>query len=73
MAKMPGNKRHLAMGALEQAEETMPAKEIVFDIYSGVLEKKSVWVESVRGLDAAKERMEQIADQKLGNYFIFDP
>lgn len=68
-----GQERNLAMEALEQGEEAMRAKEIVFDIYSGVPEEKSVWIESVRGLAAAKERMEQIADQKRGNYFIFDP
>jgi hypothetical protein len=49
----------------------MDSPEPVFDIFSGVLDKDAVWVESVRGLANARERMERIAVEKPGPYFVF--
>ena len=42
-----------------------------FDIFSGVPDKNAVWVECVRGLSNARERMGQIAAKKPGRYFLF--
>ncbi len=42
-----------------------------FDIFSGAPDKNAVWVECVRGLSNARERMEQIAAKKPGRYFLF--
>jgi hypothetical protein len=42
-----------------------------FDIFSGVPDKNAVWVECVRGLSNARERMGQIAAEKPGRYFLF--
>jgi hypothetical protein len=40
-----------------------------FDIFSGTA-KKAMWIEAVEGLSNARERMEQIAADKPGQYFI---
>jgi hypothetical protein len=42
-----------------------------FDIFSGTPDKDAVWVECVLGLSNARGRMEQIAAQKPGRYFLF--
>ena len=42
----------------------------VFDIFSGT-RKNAVWIETVEGLSAARERPQQIAGEKPGQYFIF--
>lgn len=44
---------------------------LTFDIFAGVFEQNAMWLEAVQGLDHAKTRMEQIASQKPGNYFVF--
>lgn len=44
---------------------------LTFDIFSGVFERNALWVEAVQGLDHATKRMEQIASQKPGQYFVF--
>ena len=44
---------------------------LTFDIFAGVFEQNPMWLEAVQGLDHAKTRMEQIASQKPGNYFVF--
>lgn len=44
-----------------------------FDIFSGAPDKDATWLECVRGLSNARERMEQIAAEKPGRYFIFAP
>jgi hypothetical protein len=43
-----------------------------FDIFSGLPGKNAKWVESAAGLDAAKQRMKQLAAQHPGSYFIFN-
>ncbi len=42
-----------------------------FDIFSGALDKNAIWLECVNGLSNARERMEQIAAEKPGRYFVF--
>lgn len=46
-------------------------REPNFDIFRGLPDKNAVWVEAVEGLSAARDRMEQIARDKPGNYFVF--
>ena len=48
-------------------EQTEPR----FDIFSGQIDKNALWIETVEGLSNARERMEQIAAEKPGQYFIF--
>jgi hypothetical protein len=43
-----------------------------FDIFSGT-PKKAMWIEAVEGLSNARERMQQIAEEKPGQYFLFCP
>jgi CheY-like chemotaxis protein len=47
--------------------ETIPK----FDIFAGAPEREAMWVCAVSGLANAKERMEQIALERPGRYFIF--
>ena len=42
----------------------------LFDIFSGTF-KKASWIEAVQGLSNARERMQQIAEEKPGQYFLF--
>ena len=49
----------------------MENREPKFDIFSGRIDKNALWIESVEGLSNARERMEQIATEKPGQYFIF--
>ena len=46
-------------------------KEPTFDIFSGASDKDALWVEAVQGLARARERMEEIAAEKPGQYFLF--
>jgi hypothetical protein len=43
-----------------------------FDIFSGTL-KDGLWLETVEGLSNARERLQQIAEEKPGQYFLFCP
>jgi len=45
----------------------MPA----YDIFSGRVDKKAVWIETVEGLGNAYELMTKIAAETPGLYFIF--
>lgn len=45
--------------------------ELRFDIFSGANDKDAMWIESVEGFPKARERMEQIAAQAPGKYFVF--
>jgi len=42
-----------------------------FDIFSGRQDKDAVWIEAVEGLAQARGRLEQIAAEKPGRYFLF--
>jgi hypothetical protein len=46
-------------------------EEPIFDIFSGIPNESPVWLEAVRGLSNAKERVEHIAAKKPGAYFVF--
>jgi hypothetical protein len=46
-------------------------EEPTFDIFRGTPNKDAVWIEAVKGLAAARERMKQIAAEKPGKYFLF--
>ena len=41
------------------------------DIFRGTVDRVDVWLEAVAGLDEAKKRMEQIAEEKPGKYFVY--
>jgi two-component system, NarL family, nitrate/nitrite response regulator NarL len=43
----------------------------VFDIFAGMVDKNATWVETTRTLSSARERMEIIATQNPGHYFVF--
>ena len=47
------------------------AKQLIFDIFSGVPDKNAKWCESVDGLSSARSRMEEIAKNHPGAYFLF--
>ncbi|HWF38234.1 MAG TPA: hypothetical protein VG322_06935 [Candidatus Acidoferrales bacterium] len=42
-----------------------------FDIFSGAPDKDAMWLEVVTGLAGARERMEEIAREIPGRYFVF--
>jgi hypothetical protein len=46
-------------------------EESRFDVFSGSLDKDFLWIESVCGLDQARERMEKLAFRNPGRYFLF--
>lgn len=47
----------------------MPGR--LFDIFSGYAEEDAVWLEAVEGLSNARERMQAIAAEKSGSYFLY--
>jgi hypothetical protein len=50
----------------------VPQKLPTFHIFSGCYpDNDVVWIESVEGYAAAKQRMERIAAEKPGPYFVF--
>jgi hypothetical protein len=42
-----------------------------YDIFSGRTDKQPLWIESVEGLDAAKQRMHDFAASTPGPYFVY--
>jgi hypothetical protein len=42
-----------------------------FDIFAGSIDNDATWIECIPGLEKARERMEQIAAEKPGRYFVF--
>ena len=42
-----------------------------YDIFRGTFNEIDTWLEAVIGVDQAKMRMEQIAAEKPGKYFVF--
>jgi hypothetical protein len=42
-----------------------------FDIFSGESKADAIWLETVEGVSNARDRMEQIAAEKPGPYFVF--
>lgn len=49
----------------------MSREEPQFDIFFGAVDRYAVWVESVCGLSSARGRMEALAAEKPGIYFLF--
>jgi CheY-like chemotaxis protein len=60
-------KRSARSDATPAPYESLPK----FDIFSGAPDRDAVWVCAVRGLANARERMEDIASETPGRYFIF--
>jgi len=44
-----------------------------YDIFSGRQLDDALWLEAVQGLEAAQNRMQQLAQLKPGPYFLFSP
>ena len=51
----------------------MRSTKPILDIYKGIFAQGQQWMESVHGLEGAQERMEQLAAEQPGDYFVFDP
>jgi hypothetical protein len=49
----------------------MGFEEPSFDIFRGIPDREAIWVERVAGLSAARNRMERLAAENPGSYFIF--
>jgi len=47
--------------------------QTIFDIFEGTDDSDAVWIQVVEGLSDARQRMEEIAAAKPGQYFVFDP
>lgn len=63
----------LAKRAHRMAPKASPPEEVPkFDIFSGASDRDAIWVCAVRGLANAKERMDEIAVERPGRYFIFN-
>jgi len=64
-----------AVGAVLEGKQfrSRNLKVPLFDIFSGVPDKNAVWIETVAGLSNARARMEAIAAQEPGHYFVFSP
>lgn len=46
-------------------------KETTFDIFSGEPDRAPVWIDAVDGLSKARARLQDIAAEKPGKYFLF--
>jgi hypothetical protein len=60
--------------ALGEPEFTLRAGAMdieTYDIFSGRTDKQPLWIESVEGLDAAKQRMHDFAACTPGPYFVY--
>lgn len=49
----------------------MQQGRLKYEIFSGIPDRDAVWIEAVEGLASALERMEKIAEDTPGPYFIF--
>lgn len=49
-----------------------PEPELVYDIFRGATNKDAIWLEAVAGVSSARRRMEEIAKESPGRYFVFD-
>jgi hypothetical protein len=47
-------------------------KELAFEVFRGRGAENPLWLESVRGLENAKRRMERRSQEIPGDYFLFD-
>jgi len=62
--------RELRTPVLPSVVMTMTT-EPLFEIFSGLPEENAMWLEAVAGLADARSRMEHIAAETPGAYFIF--
>ncbi len=46
-------------------------KKLKYHIFSGSREKGGLWLDSVEGLDAAKDRIRQLSEKTPGHYYVF--
>jgi hypothetical protein len=46
--------------------------EETYDIFSGSNDGEPLWLEVVEGLEAARQRIKELANEKPGTYFLFD-
>jgi hypothetical protein len=42
-----------------------------FDLFAGAPDRDAAWLESIVGLEAAKERVNELAADNPGEYFVF--
>lgn len=62
----------LAKHSASQAAKASPADKLPkFDIFAGAPDRDAMWVCEVYGLTNARRRMDQIAAERPGRYFIF--
>ncbi len=62
----------LAKRAVDATPRVPPPEPVPkFDIFAGAPDRDAMWICAVRGLANAKERMERIASERPGRYFIF--
>ena len=57
--------KRFVSGALERVSD-----EPRFDIFAGLPEKDAMWLEAVMGLEKARNRMEMLAFEIPGRYFV---
>jgi hypothetical protein len=50
----------------------MHEHERTFDVFSGSVDHNPLWLQSVRGLGSALQRMRERAEHAPGPYFVFD-
>ena len=50
--------------------EVTTVRKASFDIFSGTPDENPVWIETVERLSSARERMEEIAAEMPGRYFL---
>lgn len=77
-ARLPGDYfvRDIATREVASSVRVQPAAQTTFgpayfDIFRGWPDKNAVWVETLEGLAAARERMEEIAKALPARYFVF--
>ena len=46
--------------------------QTIFDIFSGSEDNDARWIEVVEGLSNARQRIEELAADSPGRYFVFD-
>jgi hypothetical protein len=58
------------VGYVPEVEVVMD-REPRLDIFSGTIDESPVWMEAVRGMVRARQRMNEMAEEAPGKYFIF--
>jgi len=63
--------RKLYQAVQELCARLVGTNEPRFDIFAGKIDRRAVWIESAFGLSKARQRMEELAVQIPGKYFLF--